>query len=34
MVGCAYSSFKAGHKAGIVHAINYLEEQGVIEFDE
>lgn len=34
MVGCAYGSFKAGHKAGIEHAIDYLEAQGVIEFIE
>ena len=34
MVGCAYGSFKAGHKAGIEHAIDYLEAQGVIEFTE
>ena len=34
MVGCAYGSFKAGHKAGIEHAIDYLEAAGVIEFTE
>ena len=34
MVGCAYGSFKAGHKAGIEHALDYLEDQGVIEFTE
>ena len=34
MIGCAYGSFKAGHKAGIEHAIDYLEAQGVIEFTE
>ena len=34
MIGCAYGSFKAGHKAGIEHALAYLEAQGVIEFTE
>jgi len=34
MIGCAYGSFKAGHKAGIEHALDYLEAQGVIEFTE
>ena len=34
MIGCAYGSFKAGHKAGIEHAIDYLEAAGVIEFTE
>ena len=32
LVGCAYTSWKAGHKAGIEHALDYLEAQGVIEF--
>ena len=34
MIGCAYGSFKAGHKAGIEHALDYLEAEGVIEFTE
>ena len=27
LVGCAYTSWKAGHKAGIEHALDYLEAQ-------
>lgn len=34
MIGCGYTSFKIGHQAGIVSALDYLEENGVIVFDE
>ena len=34
LVGCAYTSWKAGHKAGIEHALDFLEDAGVIEFTE
>jgi len=34
IIGCGWSSWKLGHQAGIVNALNYLEKTGVIEFDE
>ena len=34
IVGCGWTSWKLGHQAGIVNALNYLEKTGVIEFDE
>lgn len=34
MLGCGWTSWKIGHQAGIVNALNYLESEGVIEFDE
>ena len=33
-VACGWTSWKIGHQAGIVNALNYLESEGVIEFDE
>ena len=34
IVGCGWTSWKLGHQAGIVNALDYLESKGVIEFDE
>jgi len=34
IIGCGWSSWKIGHQAGIISALNYLESEGVIEFDE
>ena len=34
IMGCGWTSWKLGHQAGIVNALNYLEKTGVIEFDE
>ena len=34
IVGCGWTSWKLGHQAGIVNALNYLEKTGIIEFDE
>ena len=34
IIGCGWTSWKLGHQAGIVNALNYLEKTGVIEFDE
>ena len=32
--GCGWTSWKLGHQAGIVNALNYLEKTGVIEFED
>ena len=34
IMGCGWTSWKLGHQAGIVNALDYLESKGVIEFDE
>ena len=34
MIGCGFTSWKLGHRAGIEHALDFLEAQGVIEFTE
>ena len=34
IIGCGLTSWKLGHQAGIVSALDYLESKGVIEFDE
>ena len=34
IMGCGWTSWKLGHQAGIVNALNYLEKTGVIEFEE
>ena len=34
MLGCGWTSWKLGHHAGITHAMDFLEANGVIEFDE
>ena len=34
IMGCGWTSWKLGHQAGIVSALDYLEAKGVIEFDE
>ena len=34
IIGCGWTSWKLGHQAGIVSALDYLESKGVIEFDE
>ena len=34
IIGCGWTSWKLGHQAGIVNALNYLEKTGIIEFDE
>lgn len=34
IVGCGWTSWKLGHRAGIEHALDFLEDAGVIEFTE
>tara|TARA_B100000963_G_scaffold102454_1_gene88691 strand:- start:756 stop:908 length:153 start_codon:yes stop_codon:yes gene_type:complete len=34
MLGCGWTSWKLGQRAGIVNALNFLEAQGHITFDE
>mgnify|MGYP001186946178 FL=1 len=34
MIGCAYTSYKAGHREGIDLALTHLEAEGLIEFDD
>ena len=34
IMGCGWTSWKLGHQAGIVNALNYLEKTGVIEFED
>ena len=34
LIGCGWTSWKIGHHAGIVNALEYLEAQGVLTFDE
>ena len=34
IMGGGWTSWKLGHQAGIVSALDYLEAKGVIEFDE
>jgi len=34
ITGCGWTSWKLGHQAGIVNALNYLEKTGVIEFED
>ena len=34
VIGCGWTSWKLGHQAGIVNALNYLEKTGVIEFED
>ena len=33
IVGCGWTSWKLGHRAGIEHALDFLEDAGVIEFE-
>lgn len=33
-VACGWTSWKIGHHAGIVSALEYLEAEGVVTFDE
>ena len=34
IIGCGWTSWKLGHQAGVINAVNFLEEAGVIEFEE
>lgn len=34
MTGCAYTSYKAGHREGIDLALTHLESEGLIEFED
>ena len=34
IMGCGWTSWKLGHQAGIVNALNYLEKTGAIEFED
>ena len=34
IIGCGWTSWKLGHQAGIINAVNFLEEAGVIEVED
>ncbi len=34
VAGCGWTSWKLGHRAGILNALDFLEAQGHITFDE
>ena len=34
LIGCGWTSWKLGHQAGIVTALDYLESEGVLSFDD
>ena len=34
IIGCGWTSWKLGHQAGIINAVNFLEEAGVIECED
>ena len=34
LVGCGYTSWAIGKKEGIEKTIDYLEQQGLLEFDD
>ena len=34
IAGCGWTSWKLGHYAGIISALDYLESQGLVAFDE
>ena len=34
IIGCGSPSWQLGHRAGIEHALDFLEDAGVIEFTE
>jgi hypothetical protein len=34
LIGCGWTSYRIGHQAGIVTALDYLEEEGVLSFDD
>ena len=34
IIGCGWTSWKLGHQAGVINAVTFLEEAGVIEFEE
>jgi len=34
IIGCGWTSWKIGHQAGIISALEYLEAEGVLTFDE
>ena len=34
IIGCGWTSWKLGHRAGIEHALDFLEDAGLIEFTE
>ena len=34
IIGCGWTSWKLGHYAGIISALDYLESQGLVSFDE
>tara|TARA_B100000508_G_C11385264_1_gene240616 strand:+ start:528 stop:716 length:189 start_codon:yes stop_codon:yes gene_type:complete len=34
MIGCGWTSYRIGHQEGIVTALDYLESEGVLSFDD
>jgi len=34
LIGCAYTSWKAGHEKGILATLHYLEKEGVISLSD
>ena len=34
IIGCGWSSWKIGHQAGVISALEYLESEGLLTFDE
>ena len=34
IMGCGWTSWKLGHQAGIINALDFLEDAGVIQFDK
>ncbi len=34
IMGCGWTSWKLGHEAGIINALDFLEDAGVIQFDK
>lgn len=34
MAGCSYCTYKCGEKEGIIGTLNYLEAEGIIDFED
>lgn len=34
MIGCGWTSYRIGHQEGIVTALDYLESEGVLSFED
>tara|TARA_Y100001938_G_scaffold33226_1_gene45581 strand:+ start:247 stop:399 length:153 start_codon:yes stop_codon:yes gene_type:complete len=34
LAGCAFTAYKCGEKEGIMSTLNYLEAEGIIDFEE